>query len=60
MTGVILIVASIKKAEINVSTADFRNALLLECHTMVSAHGMFKTIMFLLKNNMKHIYDYLM
>lgn len=41
MTGVILIAASIRKAEINANTADFRNALPLECHIMVSAHSVF-------------------
>jgi len=41
MTDVILIAASIRKAEINVSTADFRNASPSECHIMVSVHSTF-------------------
>lgn len=43
MTDVIFIAASIRKAEINVSTAGFRSASPSECHITVSAQSMSKT-----------------
>lgn len=43
MTDVILIAASIRKAEINVSTAGFRSASPSACHITVSAQSMSNT-----------------